>query len=693
MFNLFVFVFGAAVAIGCASIWHYARNWPPILACRLRWAKWFGGPAAQLQAWLGANGTSLTEVAAIVLAVTLLLRTVWISCAKQKREVEKLSKKAFFQILDLIALCVIVPYLYTGGFKGFVDAWSSTRRVVGLIGGIAAAWSALTYLFGTDVPVCGTAEAREVAEAVDNLTLRAEKGFASATGGSERKTESGTAEDEKQADELPGSDEHSVPPHIRRYIEEFARERADAPYDAVGRRAEANHGGMHARLRSVKNTLLGQRPWVYGIVLFLMLAAFYGMWLFMRKSVKPPVDEGNRSKMRRKFHAASLKIYKKHNWIPSAGSIDDSNIMLVDNQERDRQAKAVLDDWIDDNLATAMDDFGGAILSFEEYIRSNFVRGRVDKDAALAIGNLNLAASKYGGRHGTHEAKKPKSHAKKGVQKVRNALDSVCNFCKQAYHKGVVCDAMKAAKASGVWLPFKERPAGWKPAGVEATLTGNRFPIVLNSLAVAETSDGWCNATFVWGGIVLPGHLFEKDSTLAVTVSTWIGESIASVTIPKSELRVIGYDTLWAKLPHAWEGKIRNLKVLKDVKEGTRVCSFAFLTMAAFLKRDATVDSDVVRTAENHVTPKKGQWASPPNYVIVGTRVNTIPGMCGSPYIDEHGRCVGFHNHTNGVKNFFVGCDNFMCMCAQGTSSPSGFVQPMALSTSAAVLPEASGNR
>jgi len=703
----------------------------------------------RFHAWFASLGISVMEAGAVILATIMVARAIWVQLYKRsQRELKSLKEKTLFQVLDLFALCVIIPYLFTSGLSGFTTAWSASRRYLSMIGGAIAAYHGACFLFGDSLPLAFSDEIREVELAVDELQARVKKvqekeGKKSEAGEGEEKIDVSIppppeevkadvevpaavqafadqpisseeravlrrlnalrAESSRTMHVFPGA-AHNVSPS--RGVAVRARDAVLADYAASQRSVEeraAVANGPPSKLeqcaRKLKNVLMGQKPWVYGLVCLALLVVCVVAWkLAARKKVR---KEGYRSKMRNKMKRYANGVFRKNHWIPSGDSLDNDDIYMLDRADNTRKALEVVDEWIEQNIDALFDDFSGVALTFEDFIRAKHkgvVTYSADKSVkkavpifddlgggsearkkesilvaaiiaaaqkvkavAVPVATVPVAAVAAPVATAVVAAATPavvvvpeeksKSKAAKGVAKVKRALDAKCAHCNQPWHSGRVCDAM----------PDVMKAKLQKKPGKEAMITGKPFPSVQESIGTIQTKTGWSNATAIWNGIVTSEHVFRAGETEA-TLRYHVKGKLISWTVKRSECKLIRYDTLLC--PRSREAEeVPQLKAHIGAKEGVRMSIMAFANEKAFTLNRPSHDTDVVRAVT-------GGGAT--DCTILGTKANTIAGYCGAPWIDEHGRVIGFHNHTDGIRqNYGIAVDAAMVSAANGSGLPS----------------------
>jgi hypothetical protein len=176
---------------------------------------------------------------------------------------------------------------------------------------------------------------------------------------------------------------------------------------------------------------------------------------------------------------------------------------------------------------------------------------------------------------------------------------------------------------------------------------------VCGSIGWAETKSSAMNFTCVYGGLVVCGHIFAKDDS-----DIRFSYGCLSTVVPRSEGKIVGNDLLYFKFPKGLlvqnkSGQsIPAMASLRCAKPavGEKVSIVSYESHKDCLERSPSVDQGRVALLDFDKGREKGLAS-----------YSSKDGYCGSPILNVHGHCVGFHNATTTTQTIFIPVsDHFM---------------------------------
>jgi len=260
---------------------------------------------------------------------------------------------------------------------------------------------------------------------------------------------------------------------------------------------------------------------------------------------------------------------------------------------------------------------------------------------------------------------------------------NACNFCKAKGH--ATNDCPKLAKREEKRAAAEEKAAAAEKALTkdirkesvssnkkkdtqkvtdaserkEALHFGPQFAVgaVVKSIGWAEVNTGVTitsmNCTAVWNGFYVSQHVFPSGTDHDQEITFFYGE--LSGKAMKKDGKKIGNDSLFFPCPASLKG-VPRLRTA-ETKEGDKV------TLLCYNSREAQ--------SEGHFKTSTGTVKS----------LTTIPGAerahvtyssdysnCGSPVINDAGKCVGWHNARTSTENVFIPVTKHLVGVATGSS-------------------------
>jgi hypothetical protein len=161
------------------------------------------------------------------------------------------------------------------------------------------------------------------------------------------------------------------------------------------------------------------------------------------------------------------------------------------------------------------------------------------------------------------------------------------------------------------------------------------------------------NCTAVWNGIYVSAHVFPKGSLGTHEIAFHYGDIVA--TAIRADGKLIGNDSLFFATPKGLE-KVPVLRCT-ETKDGDKVqivCYDSRANQAAGLFK---ISSGTVQ-----------KLVREPGHERAYVTYSSADSNCGSPIINEAGKCVGWHNARTASENVFIPVTKYLVGKATGSA-------------------------
>jgi hypothetical protein len=196
----------------------------------------------------------------------------------------------------------------------------------------------------------------------------------------------------------------------------------------------------------------------------------------------------------------------------------------------------------------------------------------------------------------------------------------------------------------------------------EALYFGPQFSLgaVVKSIGWAEVNTGSVissmNCTAVWNGLYVSQHVFPSGTAADQEITFHYGDLTGKAV--KKDGRLIGNDSLFFPCPTSLKG----VPVLRTAiaPVGSKVTLICYDSREAQSKEHYKVSTGSLKSKIEAVGQERA-------YVTYSSDYSN----CGSPIINEAGKCVGWHNARTNTENVFIPCTAHIVSVATG--SPASF--------------------